>query len=221
MSGSSPDPSRHVPPPEWRPHAGRRRLARKSHGDRREQALLVSAEELLRNRPLHEITIEAIAAGAGLSRSQLYFYFDGKAALIDALIERVSLEMLDPFQASDFDLDMRVYVREGLAQVFRSWRDHRPVFQAAIELAGQDADTRLRWQENVARFSVEMATVLERNRAAGRLPEIGDATELAAMASWMVERNCYMLFTREHDPAEEARLLAMLTDGILRLFGGG
>lgn len=219
MTGRTPDLSGAQLSPVWSPHAGRRRSARKSHGDRREQALLRSAEQLLQSRPLHEITIEAIAAGAGMSRSQLYFYFDGKAALIDALIERVSLEMLGPFRASDFDMDMGDYVREALPQVFRSWREHRPVFQAAIELAGQDADTRQRWRENIGRFSVEIGSVLERNRASGRLPKIGDSAELAAIAGWMVERNCYMLFTREHDVVEEDRLLAMLIDGLLRLFG--
>ncbi|WP_307821929.1 TetR family transcriptional regulator [Streptomyces coffeae] len=42
-------------------------------GDLREQALLDAAEALLEHTSLEELTVEAIAKGAGISRGSLYF----------------------------------------------------------------------------------------------------------------------------------------------------
>jgi TetR/AcrR family transcriptional regulator, ethionamide resistance regulator len=54
-----------------------RRSARPS-GDDRELAILTTAEQLLKNRPLADISVDDLAKGAGISRPTFCFYFKSK-----------------------------------------------------------------------------------------------------------------------------------------------
>ncbi|EUA43724.1 HTH-type transcriptional regulator EthR [Mycobacterium xenopi 4042] len=68
-----------------------RRSARPS-GDDRELAILATAERLLEERSLAEISVDDLAKGAGLSRPTFYFYFPSKDAVLLTLFERVIVE---------------------------------------------------------------------------------------------------------------------------------
>ena len=59
-----------------------RRPARK--GDLKEQAILATCERLLGEKPLGEIGVDELAAGAGISRPSFYFYFESKNAVLRA-----------------------------------------------------------------------------------------------------------------------------------------
>src|SRR5690349_3164270 len=72
---------------------GRRNLK----GDRREQAILEGAYDLLRTTPLRNISIVDITTRAELSRSSFYFYFESKWQVLSALLSRVTA---DVFRAS-------------------------------------------------------------------------------------------------------------------------
>jgi AcrR family transcriptional regulator len=74
------------------PRAARGRRATRPSGDDREQAILETATRLLDERPLHEISVDDLARGAGISRPTLYFYFPSKDAVFMTLIERVIVE---------------------------------------------------------------------------------------------------------------------------------
>ena len=52
------------------------------------EALLQAAEELFRKRPMAEVTVEEIAATAGVAVGSVYNHFGSKAGLHAALIER-------------------------------------------------------------------------------------------------------------------------------------
>lgn len=52
------------------------------------EALLRAAEELFRKRPMAEVTVEEIAATAGVAVGSVYNHFGSKAGLHAALIER-------------------------------------------------------------------------------------------------------------------------------------
>ena len=68
-----------------------RRSARPS-GDDRELAILTTAEQLLEQRPLADISVDDLAKGAGISRPTFYFYFSSKDAVMLTLFERVLVE---------------------------------------------------------------------------------------------------------------------------------
>ena len=66
--------------------------ARAVIGDDRESAILETAEELLKARPLADISVDDLAKGAGISRPTFYFYFRSKDAVLQTLLERVIAE---------------------------------------------------------------------------------------------------------------------------------
>ena len=85
-----------------------RRSSRPS-GDDREQAILATAERLLEERPLADISVDDLAKGAGLSRPTFYFYFPSKEAvlltLLEPVIARADAEFDDAVQRPPADRD--------------------------------------------------------------------------------------------------------------------
>src|SRR5580700_9701899 len=69
------------------PSRGRRSAS--TNGDERERAILSTAERLLGERSLAEISVDDLAQGAGISRSAFYFYFPSKDAVVLTLVDRV------------------------------------------------------------------------------------------------------------------------------------
>jgi TetR/AcrR family transcriptional regulator, ethionamide resistance regulator len=206
-----------------KPAAGRRRPAPKSltKGDRREQTLLDCAEKLLHERPLSELTMEAVAVEAGLSRSAVYFYFANKTALVEALIERANEQVAASFEDPAADVDLNGYLKQSVAQVFQSWRLHGPVFQARIEMAASGGVARVRWRAAMSRNVRSIVALIERERRKGTVPGapvVNLESRIAIESScWMVERSCYALFTREHSEEEEQLLRKVLTGMLLGL----
>jgi AcrR family transcriptional regulator len=192
---------------------------RVNRGDRQERILLRGAEKLLLEHPLSELTIEAVAAEAGMSRSAVYFYFANKSAIIDTLIEQVTEEMFTPFARYTEDQSLAEYIERVLRQTVTSWRQHRAVFQAAVELSSSDSASRVRWRATLKRFTDAIAAAAAQERAQGRLDTDGDLDRCAVALGWMVERSCYMLFSGEHSAADEEELLDTLALIVMRGLG--
>ncbi len=82
-------------------------------GDDRERAILLTAERLLGERPLHEVSVDDLARGAGISRPAFYFYFACKESVLLALLDRLVQEQLEVEReapdnlADDGDWDVR------------------------------------------------------------------------------------------------------------------
>ncbi len=75
------------------PRAARGRRAARPSGDDRELAILETAIRLLEERQEHEISVDDLAKGAGISRPTFYFYFPSKDAVLMTLLERVVAEV--------------------------------------------------------------------------------------------------------------------------------
>src|SRR5947209_215272 len=69
------------------PRSARGRRAPRVSGDERERAILQTAERLLGERPLRDISVDDLARGAGISRPTFYFYFASKEAVLLALMD--------------------------------------------------------------------------------------------------------------------------------------
>ncbi|GAA4151062.1 TetR/AcrR family transcriptional regulator [Actinomadura keratinilytica] len=190
--------------------AGRgRRRPRLNRGDRQEIALLDSVERLVGGKPLAEITLDEIAAGAGLSRAAVYFYFDGRDAVLRAALDRAieaGMGILDAHAGRGLG--------EALADIMADflgwWRRKGGLICAIIDQSGRDAQLRDAWRAFFERSGGILAEALERDRAAGLVPDLGDAREMCVALTYMCERNFYMLFSREHRAEEEEELCALL-----------
>lgn len=161
-----------------------RRGAALRKGDRNEQAIIETAERLLGSRPLSEVTIEALAKGAGISRSSFYFYFGSKEDVVLSLFDRLAGEVDEAIASWGADIagDRLESVTTVIEATARVWRTHGPVLQAAWQAATSDERIRDAWQSLTERFVTEVADIIDAERARGRAPGVGpSARQLASV----------------------------------------
>src|SRR5215472_14448534 len=114
------------------PRSPRGRRATRVSGDERERAILATAERLLGERPLHEISVDDLAKGAGISRPTFYFYFASKEAVLLTLLDRVINEADSALEAMGEapDGDRAGMWRTGINFFFETFGAHKAVVQA-------------------------------------------------------------------------------------------
>jgi AcrR family transcriptional regulator len=170
-----------------------RRKRRPRKGDLKEEAILASAERLLSEKPLSDISIDELARGADISRPAFYFYFGSKDAVLQALVERIADEA---FKASEKWLSgnedsPEEAIRDAIAAGAKLWRDHGPVLRAALQTWETDPVLQPFWEQVVNRFVEASAAQIRRDRRLGRAPAgPPSAKALATALIWMNER-CY------------------------------
>jgi TetR/AcrR family acrAB operon transcriptional repressor len=82
--------------------------------------ILDAAEKLFVEQGVSRTTLQHIASEAGVTRGAIYWHFDDKAALFNAMMERVilplesAMELLDQTHAADPLQDLREYMLAGL-----------------------------------------------------------------------------------------------------------
>lgn len=150
--------------------------SRMSTDERREQ-LLAAGAELLGRRPYDEVSIEEIAAAAGVSKGLLYHYFPTKQDFVLAALERGQRELaeltapdpeLDPADQLSVGLDRFLdFVEEHAAAytaIFRSRGGADPAIQATLEAGRRERmdsliDALAEWE--AAPVDVERTPLLE------------------------------------------------------------
>src|SRR5215467_13986156 len=102
--------------------ASRGRRGTRASGDDRERAILATAERLLEERSLSEISVDDLARGAGISRPSFYFYFPSKDAVVLTLIDRLVEEAAGGREAAVAKLaeDPRAGWRQGLEAFYEA-----------------------------------------------------------------------------------------------------
>jgi TetR/AcrR family transcriptional regulator, ethionamide resistance regulator len=161
------------------PTAGRRRGP--SRGDRRERAILDGALTLLARKPLAEITIDELAAGAEISRSSFYFYFDSKLAVLVALLQELAVDLGRDAEAwLDGSGPDAAALRRSLSALAALWRAHGSLLAHAVA-AGPSAPEIASWRAGLYdRHVRRLAARIDRDRAAGLAPADGPAPETLA-----------------------------------------
>ena len=177
MESLPPDAGSAVPPT-------RRQPGGPAKGDRRRQAIVEAVEQLLPGRSIAQLSVEDIAAAAGISRSGFYFYFESKyAALADALSDVAdAMETAADDFFGDTERAPRDYVPEALGRVARLWREHADLMVAIEDAAHSDTGARAIWDAWRQRFVVAIAGSIEDERVAGRAPDRAVASRDLARA---------------------------------------
>ncbi|MBG0562820.1 TetR/AcrR family transcriptional regulator [Actinoplanes aureus] len=162
------------------PPPGRRRGP--SKGDRREQAILDTARTLLARKPLAEITIDELAAGAEISRSSFYFYFDSKLAVVVALLHGLAGELdADAGPWLDGTGPDEPALRRSLTALAAIWRTHGRLLAGALA-AAPGCPPIGEWRNSLRAAHVSrLAARIERERAAGLAPDGPEPHVLAGM----------------------------------------
>jgi AcrR family transcriptional regulator len=127
---------------EQRTDDSRRESSARHHGNRHgrsedaRQAVLKAADDLLTAKGFAGVTIEGIAAAAGVAKQTVYRWWNSKTdVLLDAFLEDAA-EELTPTDHGDLERDLREHLRH-LARFLRQ-ADAGAVFRALIGHAQHD-----------------------------------------------------------------------------------
>lgn len=192
-----------------RTHRGRR-SARPS-GDDRELAILSTAEQLLRERPLADISVDDLAKGAGLSRPTFYFYFPSKDAVLLTLFERVIMEADSALETmvANPPADLKALWRIGINVFVETFGAHRAVSLAA-DAARSNKDVDDLWSRFMQKWVDHITTVIEAERARGAAPVTLPARHLSAALNLLNEKVMLSSFADARPSVPSEQLLDTL-----------
>jgi AcrR family transcriptional regulator len=202
---------------------GRGRRAARASGDERERAILETAERLLEERPLSEISVDDLAKGAGISRPTFYFYFPSKDAVVLTIVDRLVAAAAGSREQALTALaqgDPRTGLRQALDDLYSAFRSRRAVALAAAELRTTNEEARQLWTQVMEGWVDDVTAVIEAERARGAAPPGEPARDLAIALVQMNERVQYATFAGEAPALEDERVLDVLVDIWLRAIYG-
>jgi AcrR family transcriptional regulator len=188
------------------PDRGRR--DRRPSGDDRERAILATAEQLLDEKSVGEISIDDLARGAGISRPTFYFYCPATEAVILTLLDRVAEEARARrsqalAQAGE---EPAALWREGISSILDTFRAHGPLMRAVGQMTGESEEVRRLWGEIIEGFVDDTVLAVESERQRGAALEGPPARHLAIALNWMNERVYHAALTGQQPaiPEQEA-----------------
>lgn len=195
-----------------------RRRGGPTKGDQREAAILEATRDLLSERSMTDLTIDAIAKTAGVSRTAFYFYFPTKQAVLAALLDG----LWDQFGATHGWLASDGLDREALLehhhQVARVWQEHGAILTCTYS-GTVDYEPIIDWVHRArGRLLGGLATKIARDQAAGVALR---GVEPAALAEMVVAlRDARFREIAALRGVARERALADLTDVIIRIVYG-
>ena len=172
------------------PRARRQRRPSPPTGDERRAAILTTAERLLSERRLSDISVDDLAKGAGISRPTFYFYFASKDEVVLTLLEGVVAQADGAVREAfgELDADPEGRLRNALDGVFVAFRNHRGATLAIAAGYAAGGEIHDRWAATMTRWIDLTATAIEEERARGAAPAGLPARDLAVMLNAMNER---------------------------------
>ncbi len=211
-----------VPVASGKPTGDRGRRSRRVSGDDRERAILVTAEQLLAERPFSDISVDDLASGAGISRPTFYFYFPSKEAVLLTLLDRVVEEARS--KRGDVlerlvDDPQRAW-RDALGAIYQTFKSHKAVTVAAAELAGTSPAVRALWQDVMETFVTETTIAIESERERGAAPDGPPPRQVAIALNWMNERTIHSSIASQQPALDDSEVLDVLADIWLKVVYG-
>ena len=192
--------------------ATRGRRAKRTSGDERERAILETAEALLAERTLGEISVDDLARGAGISRPSFYFYFPSKEAvlltLLDRLVEEAQGRQAEALARMSDDPATRL--REGLTAYYETFGQHQAVVLASAAARFTSKEVRALWTEITESWIDEVTETIEAERERGTAPPGLPARDLAIALIGMNERALFATFAGEKPSLPAGSLVDVL-----------
>ena len=168
----------------------RGRRPRRPTGEDRERAILATAERLLEEHSVAEISVDDLARGAGISRPTFYFYFPSKDAVLLTLLDRVAEEarVVRGRALEEAGEDVPELWRRGLVTILETFRSHQALMLAVPQMiAGSDEVAKV-WARIIEGFVEDIQLGIDSERARGAAPGGIPSGDLALALGWMTER---------------------------------
>ncbi|WP_034274018.1 TetR/AcrR family transcriptional regulator [Haloechinothrix halophila] len=178
---------------------GAKRRARQ-HPDERRKQLIGIGLEMLTTRPLHQITIDDVAAKAGISRSLLFHYFPTKRDYYADVVRAASRRLLRATRVEGDTIDDLV---AGFLNFIE--RRHEP-YIALFRSAGTDDWAHEIFRETRAALTDQVLTALA----------IEQPSELvrAAVGAWLAYAEELALEWAQHHTGTREQVHALLTGAL-------
>jgi TetR/AcrR family transcriptional regulator, ethionamide resistance regulator len=191
--------------------SARGRRSSRPSGDDREQAILATAERLLEERALADISVDDLAKGAGISRPTFYFYFPSKDAVLLTLFERVIVQADSALETmvANPPADMKTLWRIGINVFVETFGAHRAVSLAA-DAARTNKDLRDLWSRFMQKWVGHITAVIEAERVRGAAPVTLPAHDLSAALNLLNEKVMLTSFADERPSVPNDQVLDTL-----------
>ena len=189
-----------------------RRAARPS-GDERQRAIVDAFEALLQTRPMGEIAIDEIAAGAAISRSAFYFYFASKQAVLLELLDRMVAEVDDRLvHVGVPGDDPAAWWRSTIGVFVEVFGAHRAVTVTLAEARATVPEVRDEWARRSLRWIDGAAATIVAERRRGRAREIVDPRATSIALNAMNEQVLVAAAVGQQPALAPTEVLDVLTD---------
>ena len=163
--------------------------------------------ELIGERGVAETSLDDVIERAGASKSQLYHYFEDRAALLRGAVEHNSDEVLGGLVPLDGWKTIRTWFDSLVAlQVERGARRGCPIGSLVPQLAEADEPTRRALAESLARWEAQLRDGLSSMQAKGKLSRRADPGELATAVLAAIQGGLLLTQARR-DPGQLATAL--------------
>ncbi|WP_206788431.1 TetR/AcrR family transcriptional regulator [Amycolatopsis sp. MtRt-6] len=190
--------------------AGSKRQDRREELERR---LFAATEELVaQGDGFTELSVERLAAAAGISRSTFYVHFEDKGDLVRRLAATVLAELRDVSATwwETADHTDPAGLTAAITAIVEVYRRRAAAFTIITETAAYDPTVAAEVRGLMQSIIDATRQAIERGQAAGVMRPVRPA-ETAAILTWMVERAGYQL-VRGTEPAQDENVVAALTD---------
>lgn len=198
------------------PRLSRGRRAVRASGDEREAAILTTAAQLLEQGPLADISVDALAKGAGISRPTFYFYFPSKDAVLLTLFDRLVAEADTAMRevAAIASLDRNARWRRGIEVFFETFVSrNKGLTRACWDAIATNTEVRQLRSSAMQRWISFTAKVIDAERASGAAPHTdSSAEELATVLNLMNERVMAASLAPNQPRLPPARVVDTLAD---------
>lgn len=185
-----------------------------------EREILAAAEELLRERPFRDLTVDEVMRRTELSRPSFYVYFRDRNHLVLRVVERLAEEQwaLSAGWFEDTGATGPASFREALEGIVAVWDRHGPVMHALSDAATVDQDVELAHSSLMQTFIDATAKHIEDEIEAGRILPL-DAKETARALSLMTDAYLLAALGRTRTAAPEKVVETLATIWTRTLYG--
>jgi AcrR family transcriptional regulator len=187
-----------------------------------EREILEAAEQLIRERPLREVTVAEIMRQTGLKRPAFWRHFRDRSDLIARVGEQISQELVAAasgwFEGEQHSQQDLVDAIERATIVYA---EHAAVMKALADDAPTDAQAEAAYRGIVESLVAAVTRRIRAEQSLGAISPQLDAQETARALLWMNERYLYQSMDRDPLP-NVARMTSVLTHvWLATLYGSG
>jgi AcrR family transcriptional regulator len=151
-----------------------------------EREILDAAEQLLRELPFRELSVQSVMARTGLKRTAFYVHFRDRHDLALRVVDRIRDELLAVADRWLQDGGTAADLRSALEGVAAVYGEHGPVLRALADASGSDATVEAAYRALVQRFIDATARRIRAEQDAGRVSAT-DPDETARALVWLNE----------------------------------